>query len=340
MYEREEDSQRQDARESEHDRPAEVSRRSFLQAGALAGSGAALGVWSTAGAQETDSPASPEHSGGREVAFASIAELQSRMSSGDLSSRGLVEIYLRRIRAIDDGLDLRSVLALNPDARRIASELDHERRRSGPRGPLHGIPILLKDNIDTHDSMQTTAGSLALAGMPALQDATVAHRLRRRRRRDSGQSKPERMGQFPRLRQFERLERRQRSVPQSAHSRSQSVRFELRLGGGRRRRTRRGISGHRDGRLGSVSLGSKRRLGHQADCGSHKSCRRGADFVHSGHRGRAWQKHRGCRDRARRIDRCGFARSQNCCKRRQVLPGLSPVRQSGRTRRRANRRCT
>jgi amidase len=178
MYEREEDSRRQDARESEHDRPAEVSRRSFLQAGALAGSGAALGVWSTAGAQETDSPASTEHSGGREVAFASIAELQSLMSSGKLSSRELVEIYLRRIRRIDDGLDLRSVLALNPDARRIASELDHERRRSGPRGPLHGIPILLKDNIDTHDSMQTTAGSLALAGMPALQDATVAHRLR------------------------------------------------------------------------------------------------------------------------------------------------------------------
>jgi amidase len=100
------------------------------------------------------------------------------MQSGQLSSRELLDIYLKRIFAIDKGLDLRAIIALNHDARRIANQLDRERRTQGPRGPLHGIPILLKDNIDTADSMQTTAGSLALAGDSAPQDATVARRLR------------------------------------------------------------------------------------------------------------------------------------------------------------------
>lgn len=155
-----------------------VSRRSFLQGSALAGAGAALTAWSSASAQDAEDALSLEHHGGREIAYASIADLQTRMASGRLTSRELVEIYLQRIRFFDEKLDLRSVLQLNPDARRIASELDRERRHQGARGPLHGIPVLLKDNIDTGDAMQTTAGSLALAGMPAPQDATVAQRLR------------------------------------------------------------------------------------------------------------------------------------------------------------------
>ena len=126
---------------------------------------------------EAPTPASfRDHDG--DIAGASIERLQSLMTSGELSSRELVDIYLKRVGAIDKGLDLRTVLQLNPDARRIAAQLDHERRSSGARGPLHGIPILLKDNIDTADRQQTTAGSLALAGASALQDATVAARLR------------------------------------------------------------------------------------------------------------------------------------------------------------------
>jgi amidase len=156
-----------------------VSRRSFLQASTLAGASAALTSWSSASAQDADSALSVDHQGDHEIAYASIAELQSRMASGRLTSRELVEIYLQRIRFLDEKLDLRTVLQLNPDARRIASELDRERRAKGARGPLHGIPVLLKDNIDTADAMQTTAGSLALAGAPALQDATVARRLRK-----------------------------------------------------------------------------------------------------------------------------------------------------------------
>ncbi|HEY4370251.1 MAG TPA: amidase [Steroidobacteraceae bacterium] len=157
-----------------------ISRRSFLQAGAVAGS-LALGTWPAASAQETDSLGAQNGArfgGDHDVAGASIAELQQKLSSGRLSSRELVDIYLQRIRVIDKGLDLRAVLQINPDAQRIAEQLDQERHRKGSRGPLHGIPILLKDNIDTADATQTTAGSLALAGAPAPMDATVTRRLR------------------------------------------------------------------------------------------------------------------------------------------------------------------
>jgi amidase len=173
---------RSEETESQSQADAGVSRRSFLQAGALAASGAALAPLSQANAQSDDA-AAQDVAGlggghGNDVANSSIAELQSLMSSHRLSAQQLLDIYLRRIEVIDERLDLRSIIQLNPDARRIARQLDEERRRSGPRGPLHGIPILLKDNIDTGDRQQTTAGSLALAGAPALQDATVTARLR------------------------------------------------------------------------------------------------------------------------------------------------------------------
>ncbi|MGH8252073.1 MAG: amidase [Steroidobacteraceae bacterium] len=153
-----------------------ISRRSFLQAGAIAGTGAAFAAMTSAGAED----AAPQSGQGPDddVANASIARLQRLMGSGSLSSKELVDIYLRRIRAIDRGLDLSSVLELNPDARHIADALDRERHSRGARGPLHGIPILLKDNIDTADRLGTRAGSLALVGRPAPRDATVARRLR------------------------------------------------------------------------------------------------------------------------------------------------------------------
>jgi len=156
-------------------RKRDMDRRSFLQAATLAG-GAALTGWSTADANSSGNAI--DFGDERDIAGASIAQLQARMAYGRLSSAELVSIYLRRIAAIDKGLDLRSILQLNPDVQRIAAQLDQERRRGRVRGPLHGIPILLKDNIDTADRMQTTAGSLALAGASALQDATVAKRLR------------------------------------------------------------------------------------------------------------------------------------------------------------------
>jgi amidase len=108
-----------------------------------------------------------------------IAELQEMMASGQQTSEGLVALYLRRIEEIDrNGPRLNSVLETNPDALTIARELDRERREKGPRGPLHGIPVLIKDNIDTGDSMETTAGSLALLGSKPVHDAFAAARLR------------------------------------------------------------------------------------------------------------------------------------------------------------------
>ncbi len=108
-----------------------------------------------------------------------IAALQARMDTGELSARSLTEAYLGRIERLDrQGPTLNAVLELNPDAPAIAAALDAERRARGPRGLLHGIPVLLKDNIDTGDRMMTTAGSLALEGSIAPQDSTVAYRLR------------------------------------------------------------------------------------------------------------------------------------------------------------------
>ena len=108
-----------------------------------------------------------------------IEQLQARMASGALTARQLVEAYLERIEAVDrGGPRLRSIIETNPDALEIADALDRERADGHVRGPLHGIPIVLKDNIDTADRMQTTAGSLALLGVAVTEDAPVARRLR------------------------------------------------------------------------------------------------------------------------------------------------------------------
>ena len=109
----------------------------------------------------------------------SIAELQRGLASGRFTAASLVRAYLRRVEEVDrGGPRLKSVIELNPDALGIAEALDQERKSKGPRGPLHGIPILIKDNIDTGDRMTTTAGSLALEGSIARRDAFVVERLR------------------------------------------------------------------------------------------------------------------------------------------------------------------
>jgi amidase len=105
----------------------------------------------------------------------SVADLQKQMSDGSLTSVALTEAYLSRIEEIDStGPTLRSVIERNPDARNIAQAMDDERKAGKTRGPLHGIPVLVKDNIDTADKMMTTAGSLAMNGTPA--ERRVHHR--------------------------------------------------------------------------------------------------------------------------------------------------------------------
>jgi amidase len=152
-----------------------IDRRSFLRVG-----GGAL----AAGAAISAPPASaegeaPQAQPAFELEEVTIAELQHRMASGQETARSITDKYLERIAALDRrGPALRAVLETNPDAQRIADDLDAERRAGRVRGPLHGIPILLKDNIGTADRMTTTAGSLALEGSIPARDAFVAKKLR------------------------------------------------------------------------------------------------------------------------------------------------------------------
>lgn len=110
---------------------------------------------------------------------ATIDDLQQKMRSGVYTSRSLTELYLKRIAGIDkNGPAINSVIEVNPDALKIAAQMDAERKKGKLRGPLHGIPVLIKDNIDTADNMLTTAGALALAGNKASKDAFVVKKLR------------------------------------------------------------------------------------------------------------------------------------------------------------------
>jgi amidase len=117
--------------------------------------------------------------GERDYSEADIAALHDHMQRGELSSEELVAWYIERINTIDHaGPTLSSVIEINPDALSIARSLDEEWKTSGPRGPLHGIPVILKANIDTADQMVTSAGSLALAEHVPAEDAFVVQRLR------------------------------------------------------------------------------------------------------------------------------------------------------------------
>jgi amidase len=133
-----------------------------------------VAVWAIAVAGAQPSPQAPF-----DLEEATIAVLQQRMQSGQETSRSLVDKYLARIEAVDrSGPALRSVIEINPDAPTIADQLDAERKGGRVRGPMHGIPILIKDNIATADRMMTTAGSLALAGVKPPKDAFIVTRLR------------------------------------------------------------------------------------------------------------------------------------------------------------------
>ena len=161
---------------SEHD-PA-LDRRHFL---GLAAAGAALAIAhpvSSAAPQtilQPAGPATPQF----ELSEMTVADLQDAMHSGRFTARSLTDMYLGRIDELDKrGPAINAVIELNPDAQSIADALDDERKQKGSRGPLHGVPVLIKDNIDTADRMHTTAGSLALADNIAVRDAWVAERLR------------------------------------------------------------------------------------------------------------------------------------------------------------------
>lgn len=151
-----------------------LKRRTFLVSSLAAGSALAVGKLPLA-AQSTESGRTDEFPW-RE---ATIDQLQAEMAAGRLTAVALTEAYLERIAQIDRaGPKLNSVIELNPDARAIATQLDCERAAGQVRGALHGIPVLVKDNLDSADRMHTTAGSLALMEAKPLQDSTVVARLR------------------------------------------------------------------------------------------------------------------------------------------------------------------
>jgi amidase len=161
-----------------------AGRRKFLQAGLLGGVAAAAGP---ALQPVFGSPRGNANPGSREAAEVpafeldeiTVGELQDGMKSGKYTARAIAQKYLARIAAIDkNGPRVNSVIETNPDALQIAEALDKERKEKGPRGPMHGIPVLIKDNIATADRMQTTAGSLALVGSKPPADAFIAKKLR------------------------------------------------------------------------------------------------------------------------------------------------------------------
>lgn len=155
-----------------------MDRRTFLGAGLAAGVAGMAGPPALLTLRRDGRAPDPTRPH-TEVEEATIAELQARMEAGEQTARSLAEAYHARIEALDrQGPALRALLETNPDALGIADERDRERRSGRVRGPLHGIPVLLKDNIDTADRMETTAGSLALLGTRPARDAFVARRLR------------------------------------------------------------------------------------------------------------------------------------------------------------------
>lgn len=158
---------------------SEPSRRDVLRGGIVGG--AALGAIPGLGCASRPSNGAQGDEGppSFELEELGVDELQAAMAEGKYSARSLAQLYLERIETIDRaGPGLRSILECNPDALAIADRLDAERRSGKLRGPLHGIPVLLKDNIDTADAMLTSAGSLALVGAPARADAGLVRRLR------------------------------------------------------------------------------------------------------------------------------------------------------------------
>ena len=152
-----------------------LTRRTLLALGVAAGLAPALPRAGAAAGAAGEQPRVRPF----ELDEATILELEAAMASGRRTSQDLVRLYLSRIETIDrSGPALRSVIELNPDALSIAADLDRERKEKGSRGPLHGVPVLIKDNIATADRMETTAGSLALVGSRPAADAPLVARLR------------------------------------------------------------------------------------------------------------------------------------------------------------------
>lgn len=169
----------QEHQEHLEDQEDRINRRSFLGIAAASGTVLAAASSCQTSPNRTASPPGVLMTGDFELLEMQIEDLRRGMDKGRFTSQSITELYLARVEAIDQsGPTLRSIIEVNPEAVEVAEALDRERREQGPRGPLHGVPILVKDNIATHDRMTTTAGSLALEGSIPSRDSFVAQKLR------------------------------------------------------------------------------------------------------------------------------------------------------------------
>ena len=159
-----------------------MKRRDFLTTSTLATAGLTTLLATSCNTdtpKTTEQPTTGDAIPGFELDETTISELQEKMASGKYTSEQITKLYLDRIEAIDKkGPLLNSVIEINPDALMISKAMDDERKAGKTRGPLHGIPVLIKDNINTADKMQTTAGSLAMEGHIAANDSFVVKQLR------------------------------------------------------------------------------------------------------------------------------------------------------------------
>ena len=159
-----------------------MNRRNFLKNSSVAGiaiSSVAVAACNEAAENAEQKKSSKPFADDFELNETTIDALQQKMQSGEYTSRSITEMYLKRIDAIDkNGPKLNAVIELNPDAISIADAMDAERKAGKLRGPMHGIPVLIKDNISTGDKMMTTAGALALVGNIVSSDAFIIKQLR------------------------------------------------------------------------------------------------------------------------------------------------------------------
>ena len=150
-----------------------MDRRKFLQNSTLLAA-TPLVLQACSPSPKSEKPTDQNSSNAFALDETTIDDLQKKMQSGELTSRSITEMYLKRIQEIDkSGPTINSVIEINPDALVIADALDEERKSGKVRGPMHGIPVLIKDNLNSGDKMMTTAGSLALEGNFATTDAFI-----------------------------------------------------------------------------------------------------------------------------------------------------------------------
>ena len=253
------------------------------------------------------------------------------MTAGKATSESLVKLYLERIDEIDrSGPGLNSVIQTNPDALAIARDLDRERKEKGPRGPLHGIPVLIKDNIDTADKMETTAGSLALLGSKPAKDAHVVERLREAGAVILGKTNLSEWANFRSSRSTSGWSGRGGQTKNPYALDRNPSGSSSGYGGGHRGQP--GRRGHRDGdrRLDRLALVVLRARRPQADGRARQPLGDRADRPLAGHGRADGPDGRRRRDAPRRDGGSRRERSGDAVGRRPALPGLPGVPQAGR----------